>query len=58
MIVWEDKREDYQNCSVLCCVWQPDIFTSTFQSVPETFIRRYAHTYEQFLILTLRLGFL
>jgi len=41
----EDKREDYQNCSVLCI---------------RHCAQRYAHTYEQFLLkpnVSLRLGF-
>jgi len=39
----EDKREDCQNCSVLCCILQLCAMT-------------YAHIYEQFLQLTVGLG--
>jgi len=40
----EDKRENYQNCSVLCCVWQ--LCTMIW----------YAHAHEQFLKMSVGLG--
>jgi len=42
MIVWHE-RENYQNCSVLCCVWQ--LYTVI-----------HTRTYEQFLKMRVGLG--